>query len=68
MASVRLLEFCNQLNVIDGDLKRKIWTCFEYSITNATDLMKDRHLDQILMCAVYIMCKVSIHPFFFYLN
>lgn len=26
---------------------------------NHSDLMQDRHLDQILMCAVYVICKVS---------
>lgn len=39
-------------------MRQKIWTSFEYSIMNCTDLMKDRHLDQILMCAVYVVCKV----------
>lgn len=24
-----------------------------------THLMKDRHLDQILMCSVYVICKVG---------
>lgn len=32
-----------------------------------SDLMQDRHLDQILMCAVYVICKVSfeVHGSFF---
>ena len=28
-----------------------------------SDLMHDRHLDQILMCAVYVICKVSFTVF-----
>ena len=26
--------------------------------------MKDRHLDQVIMCAIYLMCKVSFGFFF----
>ncbi|KAJ9576035.1 hypothetical protein L9F63_007135, partial [Diploptera punctata] len=57
LASVRMQELCLHLSVTDKELKRKIWTCFEHSITNHTDLMQDRHLDQILMCVVYVICR-----------
>jgi Retinoblastoma-associated protein B domain len=59
LASVRLQDLCNRLELYEEDLRKKIWTCFEYSVMNHTDLMQDRHLDQILMCAVYVICKVS---------
>lgn len=59
LAWLRLRDLCDKLNINDEDLRRKIWTCFEFSIRNHTDLMRDRHLDQILMCAVYAMCKVT---------
>uniref|UniRef100_A0A8C5QCY5 Retinoblastoma-like protein 1 n=1 Tax=Leptobrachium leishanense TaxID=445787 RepID=A0A8C5QCY5_9ANUR len=58
LASVRLRDLCLKLDV-SNDLRRKIWTLFEYSLVHCTDLMKDRHLDQLLLCAVYIMAKVS---------
>ncbi|XP_069757692.1 retinoblastoma-like protein 2 isoform X2 [Narcine bancroftii] len=58
LASVRLRDLCAKLDISD-DLRRKIWTCFEYSLVNCTDLMADRHLDQLLMCAVYIIAKVT---------
>ena len=57
-------ELCLHLSVKDMELKRKIWTCFEHTIIHHTDLMQDRHLDQILMCSVYIICKVNISIFF----
>ena len=53
-------ELCLHLKLKDVELKRKIWTCFEHTIIHHTDLMQDRHLDQILMCSVYIICKVNI--------
>ncbi|XP_053174930.1 LOW QUALITY PROTEIN: retinoblastoma-like protein 2 [Scomber japonicus] len=58
LASVRLRDLCAKLD-ITPDLRRKIWTCFEYSLVNCTELMMDRHLDQLLMCAVYVMAKVT---------
>ncbi|XP_067292433.1 retinoblastoma-like protein 2 isoform X2 [Pseudorasbora parva] len=58
LASVRLRDLCAKLD-ISADLRRKIWTCFEYSLVHCTDLMMDRHLDQLLMCAVYVMTKVT---------
>ncbi|PVD21293.1 hypothetical protein C0Q70_19465 [Pomacea canaliculata] len=62
LASVRLRELCDHLQVHDEDLRSKMWTCFEYALTKCTDLACDRHLDQILMCSVYIMAKVTERP------
>ncbi|XP_054895936.1 retinoblastoma-like protein 2 [Poeciliopsis prolifica] len=58
MASVRLRDLCAKLD-ISSELRRRIWTCFEYSVVHCTDMMKDRHMDQLLMCAVYVMAKVT---------
>ncbi|KAJ8252547.1 hypothetical protein COCON_G00218590 [Conger conger] len=58
LASVRLRDLCAKLD-ISAELRRKIWTCFEYSLVHCTDLMLDRHLDQLLMCAIYVMAKVT---------
>uniref|UniRef100_A0A3Q2DEJ0 Retinoblastoma-like 2 (p130) n=1 Tax=Cyprinodon variegatus TaxID=28743 RepID=A0A3Q2DEJ0_CYPVA len=58
MASVRLRDLCAKLD-ISSELRRRIWTCFEYSVVHCTEMMNDRHLDQLLMCAVYVTAKVS---------
>ncbi|KAM4619493.1 retinoblastoma-like protein 2 [Polymixia lowei] len=58
LASVRLRDLCARLD-ISSELRRKIWTCFEFSLVHCTQLMRDRHLDQLLMCAVYVMTKVT---------
>lgn len=44
-------------------LLKKIWNIFEYSLclgvkTNSS-LIRGRHLDQMLLCAVYLTCKLS---------
>ncbi|XP_044604294.2 retinoblastoma-like protein 1 isoform X2 [Equus asinus] len=58
LASVRLRDLCVKLDV-SNELLRKIWTCFEFTLVHCPDLMKDRHLDQLLLCAFYIMAKVT---------
>ncbi|XP_035434749.2 retinoblastoma-like protein 1 [Spodoptera frugiperda] len=62
LAVVRVNDLCTRLRLTDEELKKKIWTCLEYSVMHQTQLMKDRHLDQILMCAVYVICRVSNNP------
>ncbi|XP_029191075.1 retinoblastoma-like protein 1 [Acropora muricata] len=58
LASVRLRDLCAKLDVQE-DLRVKMWTCFEYTLMHVTELMKDRHIDQILMCSIYVMGKVT---------
>lgn len=54
----RLRELCATLD-ISVELRLKIWTCFEHSLVHYTFLMADRHLDQLLMCAIYITAKMG---------
>ncbi|XP_077385578.1 retinoblastoma-like protein 1 [Festucalex cinctus] len=58
LASVRLRDLCAKLD-ISSELRAKIWTAFEHSLLHATELMRDRHLDQMLLCTVYIIAKIS---------
>uniref|UniRef100_A0A8D3C1R5 Retinoblastoma-like 1 (p107) n=1 Tax=Scophthalmus maximus TaxID=52904 RepID=A0A8D3C1R5_SCOMX len=58
LASVRLRDLCVKLDV-SSDLRGKIWTCFEHALVHCTDLMKDRHLDQLLLCSIYIISKIT---------
>ncbi|KAM9546204.1 retinoblastoma-like protein 2 isoform 3-T5 [Salvelinus alpinus] len=58
LVSMRLRDICVKLDICEA-LRLKIWTCVEHSLVHCTDLMLDRHLDQILMCAIYVMAKVT---------
>lgn len=58
LAAVRFLDMCERLG-IQKDVQHKIWTCFEHSLVAHIDLMRDRHLDQLLMCALYVGAKVT---------
>lgn len=57
LASVRLRHLCNGLRISDEHLT-KAWTVLEYVVINETTLLKDRHLDQIILSCVYAICKV----------
>ncbi|XP_031670594.1 retinoblastoma-like protein 2 isoform X5 [Oncorhynchus kisutch] len=58
LVSMRLRDICVKLDICEA-LRLKIWTCVEHSLVHCTDLILDRHLDQILMCAIYVMAKVT---------
>lgn len=58
LASVRLRDLCVKLDV-PSELRGKIWTCFEHTLVHCTELMRERHLDQLLLCCVYIISKVG---------
>ncbi|EEC09693.1 tumor suppressor p130, putative [Ixodes scapularis] len=59
---LEIVMFCynsQRLGIQQKDIRLKIWTCFEHSIVNHIELMKDRHLDQLILCAVYVITKVT---------
>lgn len=60
LAHLRLDLLCKNMQITEEDVKRKIWTTFEYTLQHHTDLMKDRHIDTLLMCSLYIISKVSL--------
>ncbi|XP_059620291.1 retinoblastoma family protein [Phlebotomus argentipes] len=59
LAYQRMSFIYQELGLEDRANLRKIWTLFEYSVLNYTELMKERHMDQILMCAIYVFCRVQ---------
>jgi len=36
----------------------RVWTCFEHCMVKSPDILRDRHMDQIIMCSIYILSKV----------
>ena len=51
-------DLCDKLS-IDNELFRMMWTCLEYTLVNHIELMQERHLDQLIMCAIYVIAKVK---------
>lgn len=62
LAYLRMREICLHLNYLNDLYLQKIWTIFEYSITKKWQLMRDRHLDQLLMCAIYVFGRNAKFP------
>lgn len=60
LAQVRFRDLWTRLSISSIDLQRKIWTLFENQIRNHTNLLRDRHLDQMIMCATYAVIKVCM--------
>lgn len=58
LAQLRFRDLWKTLSINSIDLQRKIWTLFEEQIRNHTNLLRDRHLDQMIMCATYAVIKV----------
>ncbi|NXU87310.1 RB protein, partial [Xiphorhynchus elegans] len=59
LAYRRLHTLFLQLLSDHPDLESLIWTLFQYTLQNEYELMRDRHLDQIMMCSMYGICKVK---------
>lgn len=57
MACNRLSSLIEKLEINELFLK-KLWNIFQFSITHCTDLIKDRHLDQLIICCIYVTCKI----------
>lgn len=54
----RLRQECRKQQISE-EIRQKIWTCFDHSLVHFAELMLDRHLDQLMLCAIKIMTKVS---------
>ncbi|CAJ0593524.1 unnamed protein product [Cylicocyclus nassatus] len=58
LASIRLSDLCERIRVDDRG-RRMMWTVFEYIVKEERSLFVDRHLDQNLLCIVYVVCKAN---------
>uniref|UniRef100_A0A671DS88 Retinoblastoma-associated protein n=1 Tax=Rhinolophus ferrumequinum TaxID=59479 RepID=A0A671DS88_RHIFE len=59
LAYLRLNTLCERLLSDHPELEHIIWTLFQHTLQNEYELMRDRHLDQIMMCSMYGICKVK---------
>ncbi|NWU93501.1 RB protein, partial [Upupa epops] len=59
LAYLRLRTLFFRLLSEHPELEHLIWTLFQHTLQNEYELMRDRHLDQIMMCSMYGICKVK---------
>ncbi|RLN80482.1 hypothetical protein BBJ28_00001333 [Nothophytophthora sp. Chile5] len=60
-AASRVYQLGNLLGLDSTDLNQ-IWTAVKECVTSHHHLLKDRHLDLIVLCTIYSVCKVSRGP------
>uniref|UniRef100_A0A668AWB4 Retinoblastoma 1 n=1 Tax=Myripristis murdjan TaxID=586833 RepID=A0A668AWB4_9TELE len=59
LAYMRLKMLCSYLLPSHPDLEHIMWTLFQHTLQHEYELMRDRHLDQLMMSAMYAICKVK---------
>ncbi|KAK2828493.1 hypothetical protein Q5P01_019527 [Channa striata] len=59
LAYMRLKILCSYLLSSHPELEPIIWTLFQHTLQHECELMRDRHLDQLMMSAMYAICKVK---------
>ena len=47
---------------IDQGTREIIWTVMKGVLSQETDMLTDRHIDQLVLCTIYGVCKVTSHP------
>ncbi|XP_053674737.1 retinoblastoma family protein-like [Anopheles nili] len=63
VAYSRLCNLCQDLGIDSDVIHKLIWTIFEYTITKGSKkLMRDRHIDQLLMCAIFVTVRIKKLP------
>lgn len=54
LLSLRIRELCAMFDETSEDLIYKIWSIVNYVLQNERQIMIGRHLDQMIMCSLYI--------------
>lgn len=57
-AAHRILELSEHLGFAD-DMREEIWTVLKYALSEQTELMINRHLDQVILCSLYSVWKLN---------
>ncbi|GLD92414.1 hypothetical protein PINS_up000947 [Pythium insidiosum] len=58
LAASRIFRLGNSLE-LDAAVLNQVWTAIKECISTHHDLLKDRHLDQVILCSIYGVCKVN---------
>ena len=58
LAAQRIQDLCLKL-LLPSSLVQQVWRCVKVVLETCRELLTNRHLDQIIMCSVYGVCKVN---------
>ena len=55
-AAQRLFDISQQMGFSE-DVQEQIWSALKYALSQETELLISRHLDQVVVCTIYGVCK-----------
>eukprot|EP00761_Pharyngomonas_kirbyi_P014917 gb/GECH01014948.1/.p1 GENE.gb/GECH01014948.1/~~gb/GECH01014948.1/.p1 ORF type:complete len:929 (+),score=208.42 gb/GECH01014948.1/:1-2787(+) len=61
LTATRIHELCDTLPQIPSFIN-KVWELMYHIFTEERDFLKDRHIDQLIMCSIYAISKVNKKP------
>ena len=63
LAAARIQEMCTRM-LLHSSLVHQVWECLKVIIdTKLRYLLRGRHIDQIIMCTIYGVCKLNKQEF-----
>ncbi len=65
VVSSKIVAMSEALGVGDESTKEKTWELMKHCLSVETDMMIDRHIDQLLLCTIYAISKMSPSKFTF---
>lgn len=54
----QIFQFVNSLNINDS-LSEYVWSTMKFIFVYEPQIILDRHMDQLILCCLYAICKVS---------
>ncbi len=58
IAAQRVMELSQALS-LDDEVREKVWAIVKVQLSAETHLLVNRIIDQMVMCAIYGICKVQ---------
>ena len=59
MSYVRIADLCSRLHLGTTSVIHRVWTVFTETLAEHRELFEGRHVDQIVMCAIYGVCRIT---------
>jgi retinoblastoma-associated protein len=59
VVSSKILTMSEALQITDESTKEKIWEVIKFCLSSETELLLNRHIDQLLLCSIYAVEKMK---------
>lgn len=61
LTAQRIYEMCELLGIKE-EVKERIWSIMKMQLSTEPHILTNRHLDQLIMCSIYGVCKACQVP------